>query len=67
MICEHCGNEFNGDYVAVGNLYFCPDCFENLTVNELIEDLGMQAISGNSDEDLINDIADFKYRQKVGK
>ena len=67
MICGHCGNEFNGDYVAVGDLYFHPGCFENLTVDELIEDLGMQAINGNSDEDLINDIADFKYRQEVGK
>ena len=67
MICEHCGNEFNGDYVAVSDLYFCPDCFENLTVDELIEDLGLQAIDGNSDEDLRNDIADFKYRQEGGK
>ena len=67
MICEHCRNEFKGDYIEVGDLLFCPDCFENLTVNELIEDLGMQAINGNSDEDLINDIADFKYWQEVGK
>lgn len=67
MICEHCGNEFKGDYTAVDDFFFCPDCFENLTVDELIEDLGFQAINGNSDEDLRNDIADFKYRQEVGK
>ena len=67
MICEHCGNEFKGDYVAVGDFLFCPDCFENLTVDELIKDLGLQAINGNSDEDLRNDIADFKYWQEGGK
>lgn len=67
MICEHCRNEFSGDYTAVGDLYFCPDCFENLTAYQLIEDLGLQVINGNADEDLINDIADFKYRQEAGR
>lgn len=67
MICEHCGNQFIGDYVAVNDFFFHPDCFENLTVDELIEDLGMEAKDGNSDEDFMNDIADFEYRQEVGK
>lgn len=67
MICENCKNHITDDYVIIGDVEICPDCYENLTVNELIKLANLNVEERNLQEDIECEINDFRYRQERGK
>jgi Fe-S oxidoreductase len=67
MICENCKNHITDEYITIGDVDICPDCYENLTVEELAELLGLEISKSNLQEDPTDEINDFKFRQERGK
>lgn len=67
MICEKCKNHITDDYVIIENVEICPDCYENLTVDELVKLLNLDVVERNLQEEIQSEIEDFKYRQERGK
>ena len=67
MICENCNDYIEDECITIGDVYICPDCYENLTVEELAELLGLEICERNLKEEIECDINDFKYMLERGK
>lgn len=67
MICENCNDYIEDECITIGDVDICPDCYENLTVEELSELLGLEIRKRNLQEEETDEINDFKYRQERGK